>query len=87
MKHLITLGFLIAAAVMYAFGSELGSGILVGLGMWSELVLEAIALRCGKEGGSPLSISGAEGWVYNPALALIDASSYGIFCRAALASA
>ena len=38
MKHLITFGFLMAAAVMYAFGSELGSGILVGLGMWSELV-------------------------------------------------
>jgi hypothetical protein len=49
MKHLITLGFLIAAAAMYAFGSELGSGILVGLGMWSELVFWKRLLFSGRK--------------------------------------
>jgi hypothetical protein len=38
MKHLVTLGFLIAAAMMYAYGELVGSGILFCLGGLSEAI-------------------------------------------------
>ncbi len=38
MRHLITVGFLIAAYAMYIVGSEVGSVILFALGAVSELI-------------------------------------------------
>ncbi len=38
MKHMITLGLLIAAGVLYAYGEMAGSGILFFLGGLSEVI-------------------------------------------------
>jgi hypothetical protein len=38
LKHMITLGFLIAACTMYAYGEVIGSGILFFLGCVSEMI-------------------------------------------------
>jgi hypothetical protein len=38
MKHLITLGFLLAAGIMYGYGEMVGSSILFCLGGLSEVI-------------------------------------------------